>query len=610
MNHCMQTIRSAVFVLAIFAAPLSARITHGPILGHVTAREIHVWARTDRPGSFRIRYGIDPARLDQLTPAVPTALERDNAAWLQFGGLAPDTRYHYRVVQSDDEKEIGPSGTFRTLPDPAVFRDPQLNPKGLFNFRFEFGSCNNQRPGDSVGRSLPAFQTMLTQLRDNIYFSILNGDWLYEEKREFTVPEWQKQVGIGPDRTPPLVRLLPSIVGVWENYKWFLEAGPNLAAWHREIPSYFTPDDHEILNDIYGAGSTGIQNRRTVFRDIGMQAWYDYVAGSNPVPNKQPIHFGQARLTEGSDILYDESADFTRFDLKQAANLHVHWGGATAGVDSAKLDAEAGDPNAGVYEIAGVVDRNRLRIRPAARASSTPSYSIGRLSYFSFRVGNAEFYLLDTRSHRDMHDVKNPRRPGLSMIGRQQRQWLIDSMSKSDADVFFIASSVNLTIPHVGSPSSAGPIEGKDDAWTAFVDEREQLIRFWDSLKRPVLVMTGDLHNSFAIKVTDRVWEFGSGPHNSANHPARSEGGRPANGPFDSRGRRVDIRWSSYIRDDVPANLRRWPIYAVAQVNNVFPNPGAKGETRWVAYPKPQVVIQYHDGRTGNLLYAESVSSN
>jgi hypothetical protein len=119
--------------------------------------------------------------------------------------------------------------------------------------------------------------------------------------------------------------------------------------------------------------------------------------------------------------------------------------------------------------------------------------------------------------------------------------------------------------------------------------------------------MTGDLHNSFAIHVTGKVWEFASGPLNSQNHPARSEGGRPSNGPFDSRGRKVDIRWSSYIRDDMPLALRKLPYFAIAQVNNVFDNPAEIGKSRWVAYPRPHVVIQYYDGLTGELLYAESI---
>jgi hypothetical protein len=31
------------------------------------------------------------------------------------------------------------------------------------------------------------------------------------------------------------------------------------------------------------------------------------------------------------------------------------------------------------------------------------------------------------------------------------------------------------------------------------------------------------------------------------------------------------------------------------------------GKSRWVAYPRPHVVIQYYDGLTGDLVYAESV---
>jgi hypothetical protein len=36
-------------------------------------------------------------------------------------------------------------------------------------------------------------------------------------------------------------------------------------------------------------------------------------------------------------------------------------------------------------------------------------------------------------------------------------------------------------------------------------------------------------------------------------------------------------------------------------------NPRSDGSKRWVAYPKPHVVIQYFDGVTGDLLYAEPV---
>ncbi|MCI0722496.1 MAG: alkaline phosphatase, partial [Acidobacteria bacterium] len=73
--------------------------------------------------------------------------------------------------------------------------------------------------------------------------------------------------------------------------------------------------------------------------------------------------------------------------------------------------------------------------------------------------------------------------------------------------------------------------------------------------------------------------------------------------------RKVDIRWSSYILDDTPPELRRRPLYCVVQVNNVFNNPIRKGEDRWVTFPFSQVIFQYHDGLTGELLYAEPILS-
>jgi hypothetical protein len=39
----------------------------------------------------------------------------------------------------------------------------------------------------------------------------------------------------------------------------------------------------------------------------------------------------------------------------------------------------------------------------------------------------------------------------------------------------------------------------------------------------------------------------------------------------------------------------------------VYQNPDSDGKERWVAYPRPHLVIQYYDGFSGDLLYAEAV---
>jgi len=37
--------------------------------------------------------------------------------------------------------------------------------------------------------------------------------------------------------------------------------------------------------------------------------------------------------------------------------------------------------------------------------------------------------------------------------------------------------------------------------------------------------------------------------------------------------------------------------------------PQKLGDERWVAHPHPQVVFQYYNGNTGELEYAESIST-
>jgi alkaline phosphatase D len=195
-------------VLSAGAVAQNVRITHGPMLGHVTSDSVWIWARTGSPGEFRVRYGTAQDRLDQVSQPAVTADSRDNTGWLTLTGLRPDTLYYYQPVTGRD---AGPEGSFRTLPSPDDYRDAATNPRGLFNFSFQFGSCANQRPGDSTGPGLPAYATMLRTLAGKAHFSIMNGDWLYEDKREFTVDQWRAQVALQNRPLPRILQLAPSI---------------------------------------------------------------------------------------------------------------------------------------------------------------------------------------------------------------------------------------------------------------------------------------------------------------------------------------------------------------------------------------------------------------
>jgi phosphodiesterase/alkaline phosphatase D-like protein len=567
----------------------AAAITHGPMLGRLGQDSVGVWVRTSRPASFQVRYR--PREGGSRSSATGTTqLRRDNTGWVQLTDLAPGTRYTYSVRVTGASADSVRSGTFRTLPSRASRRNAEHNPRGLFNFSFEHGSCNFQyRRGDST-HTMPAYQTMLRRHADDVDFQIMNGDFIYEARRGTSAEEWQKAHGVSDDNLPRVLRTMPDLAGVWANYKLYLDRGKYLSRWHRRVPAFFTFDDHEIYNDVKGTGTPGFRNRKAVYRDVGVQGWYDYLGWTNPVPDERnSIRSGTALLDAERGLLVDPAADFTAIDTATVPTLHVHW--------------NDDHPAAGVYEIAEVVDEHRLRLRPPPSADADSlSYSIGRKNYFQFRVSNAAFLVLDTRGHRSLHDEAHADDP-YGMLGRAQSRWLRRTMRESDADFFFVVSSVPFSVPH-GSPKQPQ----KAETWTAFPEARERLLQSFEELDKPVFLLTGDLHNSMAINLGENIHEYISGPHNSPNHDLTKEGNRPPSGRFISAGRPVDIRWSSFWLGDTPGRFLQQPYYVVVQVNNVRNSPDADGDDRWVAYQQPQVVFQFYDGLTGKLAYAESVT--
>ena len=157
-------------------------ITHGPILGHITHNSVRIWGRTSKPGKFQVVYQEIGNLASSKTVDVNTAIENDNTGWITVANLKTNTKYiyHLRIENNVSEK-----GSFKTLPKATDYINEKHNPKGLFNFSFEFGSCANQNPKNGIGPSLPTYTTMLEKVRGEVDFAMMNGDWLYEELRDF-----------------------------------------------------------------------------------------------------------------------------------------------------------------------------------------------------------------------------------------------------------------------------------------------------------------------------------------------------------------------------------------------------------------------------------------
>lgn len=571
-------------------------LTHGPMLGWPTAESMRVWIRTAEPAKFRVVFDV---RLP-FTPDSPgvdgeTLGKSDNTGFVDLTGLQPNTKYYYAVITStgliDTRMEFDrPWPSFRTLPDQSSYVDPLNNEQGLFNFAFSIGCGARQKAQADAEKfgiygNPPAFLTLHKQHADEIAFHIVNGDFTYEEVL---------------DGTPN---------GYAANYQLYLNRGRNVANLFRYTPLMTMYDDHEVNSNLDGAGEIGVGDGNYLKRDPALGVWQDYAGWSNgPSPHKAPIRFGTAQIEQDSDVLFDPSADFSTLDLKQVSSIHIgHY--IQGDGRSKKL---RGGPSIGVYAPVEVLDRHRLRIRPPFRSTGNVPYSVGTHHYFDRLVSNCHFIFLDTRGERSRFlGAKKSHDEDRFILGETQRDWFLDTVENSPADFIFVISPDPWVIYHSGyhvRPEQG--TESKGDGFCGYVHEREQFIPRLDKIEKPVLVFTGDVHNSFAVQITDNVWEFMCGPMNSSGHPIGTAGLPPLGGWFDSEGRTVKIKWTPGFADNVHYSRNRNTYYAVVQVNNILLNAKPEGRGyQFISYDEPQVVVRFHDGYTGRLAYAEGIST-
>ena len=92
-----------------------------------------------------------------------------------------------------------------------------------------------------------------------------------------------------------------------------------------------------------------------------------------------------------------------------------------------------------------------------------------------------ELFILDARQYRDLKKG--------TILGKAQKEWLLNGIAKSTAIFKFIVTSV----PMAG---------GGSDRWDGFPKEREQLLQYINDKKiRGVYFLSGDMHYAAITKI-------------------------------------------------------------------------------------------------------------
>jgi alkaline phosphatase D len=137
--------------------------------------------------------------------------------------------------------------------------------------------------------------------------------------------------------------------------------------------------------------------------------------------------------------------------------------------------------------------------------------------YRTFTMGGlGHLILLDGRTHRD-EQVKGDRvaDKDRTVLGREQFDWFIEELRRSDARWRFVGNSVMIGqiftgfLPdEVGEPlSEVGVLTHRDygpdpDQWDGYPAERDRLFQFIeDHPVRNTVFLSGDVHTSWAVDV-------------------------------------------------------------------------------------------------------------
>jgi alkaline phosphatase D len=155
------------------------------------------------------------------------------------------------------------------------------------------------------------------------------------------------------------------------------------------------------------------------------------------------------------------------------------------------------------HEVENNFDSEHIRVAVGLRAFQEywpirPATAPGRL-YRSFRWGRtAEFFILDTRQYRSpTFRLDGPEK---TMLGRAQKQWLLEGLARSEAAVKVIVSSVPLR-------------HHSPDSWEGYAFERDEILRFIQQRRiRTVLVLVADVHYAALLRHPEGFYEAISGP--------------------------------------------------------------------------------------------------
>ena len=138
-----------------------------------------------------------------------------------------------------------------------------------------------------------------------------------------------------------------------------------------------------------------------------------------------------------------------------------------------------------------------IEIHDLAQSANVGSALTSAAHYFKFDCGNSSFFVLDTRGESKVPRSKNQAVGIHALLSEVQMNALKNWLSNDISDIKFIASGIPLC------PDTQGPMGEPSDKWAAGAAQRKEILDFiWDQKIKGVVFLGGDVHVSYAAKIT------------------------------------------------------------------------------------------------------------
>src|SRR5437762_6870206 len=216
-------------------------LTHGPVVGGVTASSANVFVRTDQETSVAFRYGIDPNLATYLvSQSAQTDAASDFTTIIPLTGLRPETTYYLNAIVNGIPHLSGPPyPSFKSFPPNGVSRD------------FKFVVLADFTTVEELTKTTSTFASASAELPD---FAFIGGD--FDHRNPGTLANKRTMFKELYDRTTPfmsdfvpLILERAAIVHQWDDHD---AGGNNLDRTYRKwlltqqvfqeyVPSYPLP---------------------------------------------------------------------------------------------------------------------------------------------------------------------------------------------------------------------------------------------------------------------------------------------------------------------------------------------------------------------------------